>query len=55
MPKYYFKVVDTIIVIDCGAYDLPDATAAQIESIELAIPARKSRRPLATTLFRFRH
>jgi hypothetical protein len=46
MPKYYFKVVDTTIVIDYGVHDLPDATAAQIEAIELARSLRESRADL---------
>ena len=43
MPKYYFKLVDTTIVTDCGVHDLPDETAAQIAAIELARSLRDSR------------
>jgi hypothetical protein len=43
MPKYYFKLVDTTIVTDCGVHDLPDETAAQIAAIELARSFRDTR------------
>ena len=43
MPRYYFKLVDTTIVTDCGVHDLADQTAAQIAAIELARSLRDSR------------
>jgi hypothetical protein len=35
-------VIDTTIVIDYGVHDLPDATAGQIEAIELVRSLRAS-------------
>jgi hypothetical protein len=43
MPKYYFKLVDTSIVIDYGLHDLPNDTTAQIEALELARSLREGR------------
>ena len=43
MPRYYFKLVDTFIVSDHDAHDLPDEATAQVEAIKLARSLRKAR------------
>jgi hypothetical protein len=42
MPLYYFKLVDSHIVVDHGVHDLLDETVAQIEAIKLARSTRNA-------------
>jgi hypothetical protein len=43
MPLYYFKLVDSRMVVDHGTHELEDDTAAQIEAIKLARSVREAR------------
>jgi hypothetical protein len=43
MPLYYFKLVDTHIVSNHGAHNLPDEAAARLEAIRLARSLREAR------------
>ena len=42
MPLYYFKLVDSHIVVDYGVHELLDETVAQIEAIKLARSVRNA-------------
>jgi hypothetical protein len=43
MPLYYFKLVDSHFVSDCGRRGLMDDTVAKIEAIKLAQSLREAR------------
>jgi hypothetical protein len=47
MPLYYFKLVDSHIVVDFGIYDFLDETVARMEATKLARSTRNARPELA--------
>jgi hypothetical protein len=56
MPQYYFKLVDSHIVVDYGVHELLDETVAQIEALKLARSIRNAQPELlGQALLHFRH